>query len=501
MQSIGAFGRVVLLAAALGLLPLGSQDLHARRSAADGSPRHGDHAAREAEKLRTGGATALAEHRLDEARQLLNESYERSPASETLYYLGQLAAAEGHVIEAQDLMRRFAHELGPSIDPQQQKEAMRIVDLPSQPYGELEVLGARNALVRVDGRLLGVLPLSLPLRVPSGAHTVQLNLGAQRLEGPVEIRTGRTAQLRFDLQTGVAVVTLPPTVLLVQDYGALQAEVQNALAGAAEQATRAEQHAVLYPIPALARAPELSGCVRTRPCQVQLLLRNEVDYAIVLALLAPPHPTGGAASPAGAAVLHGELLDGAMGGEIALALDQPVDLSAKDQAASLVGGLVTRLLVEGRKRPRGSLEIKSTPPGAVVLLPSGVTGTTPYDRPAWVGSFEVVVQKVGYKPAHLPVNVKEGQKETLQVNLEPLPGPPPRRPLWRTVTGAIAIGLGGTLILVSTPSLFSSDSGTVATGAGIVTLGTAVAVGGVLLLTLPWAKPKAPPPPPAEPVR
>lgn len=478
-------------------------EAYARRHSGGGNSRPGDPAAAEqAERLRTTGATALSERKLDVARQALEDSYARLPAPETLYYLGQLALAENKVLEAQDLMRRFVREAGAAVDPQQQKEAARIALLPSQPFGELEILSTRNTLVRVDGRLLGVLPLAQPLLVTSGTHTVVLELGSRRQESPVEIRTGRAAQLRFDLQTGVAVVTLPPTVLLVQDYGAFPQAVQDVLANAAEQAVRAESHAVLHPRPALVRAPELASCVRTQPCQVQLMQRNEVDYTIALSLLLPvsaPAPTpaagtpasGGpsvAVPPAGGVMLHGELLDAAMGQEVALSLNQPIELSVPAQAVATTTELVTRLLKEGRARPRGTLEISSNPSGAAVVLPYGTTGLTPFSHPAWAGSYDVMVQKPGYAPARLRVNILPEQKESQQLTLEPLAGPPPKRPLWRTVTGAVAIALGGTIVLTTTSSLFSSDSSTVAVGASGLTVGSLLVVGGVLLLTLPVKK-------------
>lgn len=496
---IGIVTLSIVLGGLAGLGILAAPPAHARRHSGGGSSRHGEAAVEQAERLRTTGAAALGERKLDEARQALEDSYTRLPAPETLYYLGQLALAESKVLEAQDLMRRFVREAGAAADPQQQKEAARIALLPSQPFGELEILSARNTLVRVDGRLLGVLPLAQPLLVTSGTHTVVLQLGSQRLESPVEIRTGRAAQLRFDLQTGVAVVTLPPTVLLVQDYGAFPPTVQDVLANAAEQAVRAESHAILHPRPALVRAPELASCVRTQPCQVQLMQRNEVEYAIALTLLLPVSapapapaagtPTGVGAAPAGGVILHGELLDAAMGQEVALSLNQPIDLSVPAQAAATTTELVARLLKEGRARPRGTLEISSNPPGASVVLPYGTTGLTPYSHPAWAGSYDVMVQKPGYAPARLRVNILPEQKESQQLTLTPLAGPPPKRPLWRTVTGAVAIGLGGTILLTTTSSLFSSDSSTVAVGASGVTVGSLLVVGGVLLLTLPVKKP------------
>src|SRR4051794_13075288 len=66
----------------------------------------------QAEQLRDSGAEALAAKDLEAAKKALYLSYERHPASETLYYLGLLATAEGQPIAAQDLLRRFLREVG-----------------------------------------------------------------------------------------------------------------------------------------------------------------------------------------------------------------------------------------------------------------------------------------------------------------------------------------------------------------------------------------------------
>jgi hypothetical protein len=488
----GAFGvTLLLLLSGLLLFPRSGQARHAKDKAEQ------EHAAR----LREEGATALVENRLEDARRALYESYERHPESQTLYFLGQLAAASGRPIEAQDLLRRFLREMGDDVDAKQREAVNRILSQPISPYGELDINGDRGAIVRVDGRILGVLPLSQPLLLAGGNHTVHLDQGSRRLEGPVEIQVGRTAQLRFDLQTDVAVVTLPPTVLLLQDYRVLLPGNQNILSFAVEQAIRAEQLAVLSSQAALLRAPELAPCLHTLPCQAQLMQRSEVDFSLLL--FVQPTPDGSAY------VLHGEILDAATG-DAALKLDQPLDFNQLGQATAMASSLVTRLLKEGRTRPHGTLEVNSTPPGAEVVLPRGPVGVTPYQHAVFAGPTDVTVQKLGYQPAYVSVNVEPGSKGAANVVLLPVEKKGlARLPRWRLITGIVAVSVGGlafSIGLLTASSQGGASSGIAGASSGVsggsiaaLAIGGAIAAGGVLLLTLPVSRPKAAPPPPPAP--
>lgn len=431
----------------------------------------------QAEQLRSDGAAALATKDLEAAKQALYQSYQRNPVSETLYFLGLLAAAEGRAIEAQDLLRRFLREAAETVEPAQQKEAQRILAQPTPPFGELDIQGERGALVSVDGRLLGVLPLSQPLILAGGVRSVQLGQGTRKLDGPVDIRIGRASQLRFDMRTGVAVVTLPPTVLLVESYQGAPPAVQAALGLAAEQAIRSEQLAVLRAQAALFRAPELAPCLATHACQEQLVQRNELDFA--LQLLLAPQPDGAGF------VLQGQLIDGPTGEAIAAA-SSPFELTKPEPPAAAAAALVARLLQDGRSRQRGSLEVLSTPPGAEVVIADRVAGTTPYQRAAFVGPHQITIQKVDYQPARMAVQIEPEKKATVQVLLTPLDTgskSPPKRPLWRTITGAIAIGVGGLAFGIGALGLFQSQDRAESIAGTVV--GGALVAGGVVLLVLP----------------
>lgn len=459
---------------------------------AESLARHGsDKAQAQALELRSEGAAALAEHRLDDAQKALYQSYERHPTPETLYFLGQLAAAAGRAIEAQDLLRRFLREAGEAVDIKQRDEANRILSQPIPAYGELDILGERGALLRVDERLLGVLPLSQPLLLAVGTHTVQLDQGSHHLNGPVEIRAGRTAQLRFDLRTGVAVVTLPQAVLLLEDYHFLPPQSQILLSLSVEQAIRSAELAVLQAPAALLRAPELGPCLYTRPCQEQLMQRNEVDFT--LHLYVNPTPDGRGYE------LFGEILD-AVTGDVAMGAHQPIDFTPgpSGQAPAAAFEMAGRLLREGRTRPRGTLSVQSTPPGAEVVLPRGPVGVTPYEHAAFAGPTEVTVQKEGYQPTHLNINVEAGGKGAAQVLLQPVEKQGlSRLPRWRIITGAIAVGVGGTAFGIGLLDLTlnaSAQEGPSSQAISAVVIGGMIAAGGILLLTLPPSRPKRPPP-------
>src|SRR5262249_25769596 len=106
------------------------------------------------------------------AAQALSAAYRLWPSPETLYQLGALALAEGRTIEAQDAMRRYLRDTQDDEASPQRQEAQRILQLLAPPSGEVNIVGERAALVLIDDRLLGVLPLPLPLLLPIGEHRV-----------------------------------------------------------------------------------------------------------------------------------------------------------------------------------------------------------------------------------------------------------------------------------------------------------------------------------------
>ncbi|WP_146140509.1 hypothetical protein, partial [Haliangium sp. UPWRP_2] len=93
-------------------------------------------------------------------------AYRATPAPELLYELGVLQNLAGQRVETHDLMRRFLAD--PLIAPGTRGfgEAELILSLPRPPAGEVQVLADDEGLLLADGRVVGALPLSLPLLLP-----------------------------------------------------------------------------------------------------------------------------------------------------------------------------------------------------------------------------------------------------------------------------------------------------------------------------------------------
>ena len=128
---------------------------------------------------------------------------------------------------------------------------------------------------------------------------------------------------------------------------------------------------------------------------------------------------------------------------------------------------------------------------AGVVLPRGVVGKTPYLHAAFAGNYEVTVQLAGYQSARVGVKVEPDKKETVQVLLNLGEGeakPSGRKlPLWRTITGWSAVGTGGLVLTVGVIGMIDDPRDGKAI-AGLV-VGSALAAGGILLLTLPYPRP------------
>ena len=62
-------------------------------------------------------AKALAEQNLVEAQRLLTEAYLKWPSPTILYHLGVVAAKEGRLLDAHDLLRRYESDPASTPDP------------------------------------------------------------------------------------------------------------------------------------------------------------------------------------------------------------------------------------------------------------------------------------------------------------------------------------------------------------------------------------------------
>lgn len=458
----------------------------------------------------------------------LEEAYRQAPNPEALFQLGLQAGAQGKTVEAQDFLRRYLADPLTESAAAGRAEAERVMALPRPPSGEVQILADQYGFVFVDGRLVGTLPLPLPLLVPVGPHVILVEMRDRTMHGKVKVPDGRGLEMRFSRATGAVVVTLPPAVILLTQYVGMPpaAETQRRLQQAVEQAIQKDRLAVFSKEVALARSPKLRDCLPTLGCQAQLATENEVDYALVMRIerpsAAPAPPSGPGSVAATAAESAPPAAPEAWSLQLGLVDAETADTAATatlscpsctgEQAAALLPAAVLKLLREGQGRPRGALAITSDPPGAGIKLGTRLLGTTPYTHPTFAGSYEVVLEKSEYQPARLQVEVKEGKQASLAVTLvaaEPPPAPllpPPvvmvrSRPRWRLISGGLLLGAGVILIGFGSSALAVNGKcladpiapavtcmdrfDTSAVGGGLLGAGVALTAGGAVLLALP----------------
>ncbi|MCS6913861.1 MAG: PEGA domain-containing protein [Myxococcales bacterium] len=461
------------------------------------------------------GRRALQAGNFPEAYRALALAYEQAPGPQVLYQLGLLAEAEGRTLEAQDLMQRYLEETDPEEDdPAARSRAQRIVSQARPPCSQVSVLGERRALVYLDQRLLGVLPLPLPLLVSPGPHRIAVQSGGKRLESHINVPLDRTVQVRFDARAGVVVVTLPPAVLLIEHVHNVPAPVQEHLLRQTERAVRG---ANLEPLPrevARELKPQLTACLEAGSCQDRIRPRADLEWVLVTRVEA-----------AESATLSAQIIDLTTGQEAAQA-GRSCPGCSPEQLGEAMAALVTEVANRGTARGRGVLEVRSDPP-AEVLVGTQRLGTTPLRRLLLDGPVEVRLTQAGYRVEQRTVVIRDRETTALEVQLEmdpPEPAPPPlappvaqtppppprpapaRRPPWRLGLGIGALGAGLLLGGFGISALSVAESciaepipparvcrqvyDTIPAGAGLLAASGVLLVGGTVLIALPPARQK-----------
>lgn len=470
------------------------------------------------EQQLTEGEQLLKNKDLDGALRVFRELYRTDPVPKALYYLGAVAAARGQGVQARDLLRRFLAD--PNVEPTDplRVEAQKTLEgLTVQPAGEVMVNAPRGSLIEVDGSLLGVAPLSLPLLLPAGSHQILVQQGKWRGTSEAKVPTGRQLEVRFKSGADVAVVTLPPGVVVLDETpDAASAAV---LSQVVEAALKRENFAMVPRTTAMTYAAELSGCLQQPACQQQLAARYESDY--VLQLKAKRDGSGASAHW----TLRLSLLDVESGGS-AGEQRTTCDGCTVEQAGQRVSEATLALFRAAASRPRAVVQISTEPSGAEVSLSGRLLGKSPVKKEVLAGSYALEVRLPGYAPRLDTVEVQAGKPVRLSINLEadgsepsptrlavtgPVTEQPARRPLWRLATGGALLGAGVLIGAFGVGALIASDQcedlsspdpvsgcmnrrfdpslGTL--GIGLTVAGALAAVGGAVLIALPPSKPKS----------
>lgn len=438
----------------------------------------------------------------DKSSEALRKAYRSKPAPELLLQLGLLLQQEGRTLEARDYVRRALAELPPSYAGTQRAQADELLKNMPPESAELRLTGLRSAVVILDDKVVGVLPLPLPLLVSPGPHRVQLELANKHWQIEVTVPTYRAVDVRFAQDSNAAVVTTPPSVLLLP-AAEREGEIPLALLKGVERALRRAKlaRAAIEGRPAAPLGGK--GCVDSLACQLQLAEQKSVDFVLTL--------RGQSLGEKPAAAF--ELIDVAVGD---VALREEVGCPGCDLAA-----LATKLadsmepkLVEAVTRARGEIMVTSDPATAEVYRGKIRLGATPLKRPAWPGALQLSLRLPQHEPQSITLNVVENQvaKETVKLKALPsavaviapqqsAPPPPTKLPRWRLAlgiaglsAGLFTVGVGAAALAVDgrcttevVPPAQVCDAvfQTQPLGIGLTVSGALVVGGSLLFITLP----------------
>ncbi len=407
------------------------------------------------------GAAALSAGELQSAEKNLEAAYVRWPSPILLYYLGVLAGRKGQLLAAQDLLRRYQSDPASTSDPTMEQEMRRILQQPRPPAGKALVLSDSGALLRVDNRIVGSLPLVQPLLLSPEPHQISITFPEQTLTAQVDVPLGRLAELRVNRGSRAVLLTLLPAYVVLPDYHDLGSDTEHQVDDAIEHAFQSEKKSVLRRDFALRKAPELSQCLHTQSCQDQLATRNDADGLLAVHV----------ATNSGGHKVALRLVDGATG-----------DLAGQIEHEIAPGHLlvqlqqdITQLILDSAARTRGVLQVRTDPPGAQLRMHDRVLGVTPYQRASFTGRFEIAIHKPGYDSIRQQIEVAEGRTTEVIVGMAPdLPEPPPMalrplvrvaterirlpRPTWRLILGGAALSAGALVLGTGADALLLSNT-------------------------------------------
>ena len=337
------------------------------------------------------------------------------------------------------------------------------------PVGEVTGWRVRHRAVELPEPCVRVLVVFEPLeaehphvaeRRDDGAAEppfVDLEVGRQRIETPLQVQEGRLAEVRTGRTSGALLISILPALLVLDELPGVPAESGRLFGEAVERAAIAQQLGVMPAAVALRQGPELRPCLATRPCQQQLAKRSGLEYVlrsrVARAATAPPSPTAGWTLEL--TLLHAEVA------EPASQVTAQCPACTAEQAAARYREALTDLLTRGLPRQLGTAEVSSDPPGAAVTLANRPLGKTPLSLVLWEGSYELTLRLPGYQPATPALAITAAGKTPLSVQLEadPLPAALPKappdllpvgarlpRPRWRLAVGGSLVSLGAILL-------------------------------------------------------
>lgn len=453
------------------------------------------------------GVLALVSRNFAQAYAALSEAYLLDHRPDTLYQLGIVAYTEGQTFLSQDLLRRYLVSAGPgNQSPQQRAEAERIVSQGQGSSGDLLIQGEPETQVYVDDRLVGMLPLPLPLLLAEGSHNITLTHGDSRQTVTVSVQAHRAYLLKTDTAanpSSAPVLSQLPTALLQVEQDLYVRTLSAQQDSHAPLLSRLEQ-AGLFVISAPPHRRE--DCKGDARCILKLTDQSYADYLLTVSGLSlDPAQSSAAQSTEARLALHDPQI-----GEVAAQLAVPCSPCTEAAVTESAASQLPRLIHDAVTRGRGTLALQTEPAGALVKLRNRRLGITPLRIPLFAGDIELEIVRPGYTAQTVRNEVRPGQTTQLAISLraeETAPLivrlPPNRnpRPKWRIATGIAGIGVGLGLVALGASALAISGQciepavppmavcsnlyQTTPAGAALVGIGSAFTVSGALLLAWP----------------
>jgi hypothetical protein len=445
------------------------------------------------------GITALRAQNFAEAQVHLESAYLLEQRPLFLYHMGSLAQTDNRPVDAEDYFRRFVSD--PNVEPTSPEYAIAQKALlqPSSLTGELTVQGTPLGVLRVDGRLVGTLPLSHPVTLKPGAHEVTLSVGKRIAKASVSVQEDRPAQIQFGIDSDYVLISHPFVVVL--DAKSANPKMSNLLRDQMEKAVHRAGLASRSLAVVVSKQPQLADYLASLGTEKEHPITGKVDYVLRVEY-------GAASLCTLRAVMYApDVLFPAAGEQV------DVDCRSEDVSLSL-GPLLDRLLGKALSRQRDTMQIDPKPSDAAIRLRDLDLGTGPRTLVLWHDSYQVSARLAGYDtvqrtfemngnaPKVLPIVLTKTAPAVAKVD----PPTVTKRPLWKIgigsallVGGVVLVSVGGYALaidgrcvmepvapVVECPQLVDSRPA----GIAMLSVGGGLLLGGGLAFAIPSSRSK-----------
>lgn len=317
--------------------------------------------------------------------------------------------------------------------------------------GKVLVRGEPGAVLFMDGQKVGTLPLTQPLPTAAGRHRVRLQYGKHHREGPLEVIANRLLEVQFEATTGAVVMNMVPALLFLprERFADATSRPHHATL---ESIVEARRLSLIDEKSALAATAQLSSCMQTLACQLQLAAQHGADYVMIAALVEQRDKQGFR--------FDFTLIDVEVG-EVAKKTTWRCERCSAEDAAANLREPIEQLISDGTARERGALVVRTEPPGAAVRIDDRSVGVTPYEHPMFARELELLVTHRGYREERRRVHIEAGKKQEVELRLveqRHVVEGRGRRPPWRLGIGSAALAVGALFVGFGAAALAQNDA-------------------------------------------